>query len=85
MVRWADMTENEATQLNHEELVKLVLAQAQQIEALKKENEALRLKLQKNQKPPTNSSNSSQPPSRRSKEQFACEAQATQTWTAAGS
>ena len=64
MVRWADMTENEATQLNHEELVKLVLAQAQQIEALKKENEALRLKLQKNQKPPTNSSNSSQPPSR---------------------
>ena len=58
------MTEHEATQLTHEELVKLVLAQAQQIDALKKENEALRLKLEKIQKPPTNSSNSSQPPSR---------------------
>src|SRR5271157_365637 len=58
------MTEHEATQLTHEELVKLVLAQAQQIDALKKENEALRLKLEKIQKPPTNSTNSSQPPSR---------------------
>jgi len=57
------MTEHEATQLTHEELVKLVLAQAQQIEALKKENEVLRLKLEKARKPPTNSSNSSQPPS----------------------
>jgi transposase len=58
------MTEHEATQLTHEELVKLVLAQAQQIEALKKENEVLRLKLEKGRKPPSNSSNSSQPPSR---------------------
>src|SRR5271157_312433 len=58
------MTESELAQLKHEELIKLILAQAQQIEALKAENEALRLKLEKNQKPPTNSSNSSQPPSR---------------------
>jgi len=57
------LTENELTQLKHEELVKLILVQAQQIEALKKENEALRLKLGKDRKPPTNSSNSSQPPS----------------------
>lgn len=58
------MTENELAQLKHEELIRLILAQAQQIEALKAENEALRLKLEKKQKPPPNSSNSSQPPSR---------------------
>lgn len=57
------MTESELAQLQHEELIKLILSQAQQIEALKAENEALRRKLEKNQKPPTNSSNSSQPPS----------------------
>lgn len=58
------MTENDLARLQHEELIKLILAQAQQIEALKAENEALRRKLDKNNKPPTNSSNSSQPPSK---------------------
>lgn len=51
------MTRNELTQLNHEELIDLILV-------LQSEVEALRLKLEKNKKPPTNSSNSSQPPSR---------------------
>jgi transposase len=58
------MTENELAQLQHAELIKLILAQAQQIEVLKAENEALRRKLEKNNKPPSNSSNSSQPSSR---------------------
>jgi transposase len=57
------MTESDLVQLQHEELIKLILVQAQQIEELKAENEALRLKLEKNNKPPTNSGNSSQPPS----------------------
>jgi transposase len=58
------MTPSELTKLKHEELVDLILAQAEQIEALKAENEALRLLLERGKKPPTNSSNSSQPPSR---------------------
>ncbi|HEY9153228.1 MAG TPA: IS66 family transposase [Anaerolineales bacterium] len=51
------MTRNQLTQLNQEELIDLILV-------LQSEVEALRLKLEKIQKPPTNSSNSSQPPSR---------------------
>jgi len=51
-------------QLSREELIDLVLAQFEQMSKLQAEMDALRLKLQKNQKPPTNSSNSSQPPSR---------------------
>ena len=65
------MTENDLAQLSREELVKMVLAEHTQLEALqvivaqlKADNEALRLKLEKGKKPPTNSSNSSQPPSR---------------------
>lgn len=51
------MTRNELVDLDHEALIDLILA-------LQAEVEALRLKLEKNNKPPTNSSNSSQPPSR---------------------
>jgi transposase len=65
------MTQNELTQLSKEELVEMVLALYHQNEALqaaiaelKADNEALRVKLEKGKKPPTNSSNSSQPPSR---------------------
>jgi transposase len=58
-------------ELTREELVGIVLAQADQmaslqvmIDELKADNEVLRAKLEKLQKPPTSSSNSSQPPSR---------------------
>jgi transposase len=65
------MTQDELAQLSREELIELVLAEHGQLEALqaafaelKADNEALRMKLEKSKKPPTNSSNSSQPPSR---------------------
>ena len=58
-------------ELTREELIGLVLAQAEQMAAfqvmlaqVQAENEALRVKLEKLEKPPTSSSNSSQPPSR---------------------
>lgn len=49
--------------LSREELIAIILWQAAQIEVMRKEMEVLRLKLEKLQKPPTNSGNSSQPPS----------------------
>jgi transposase len=58
------MVRKELAQLSREELIDMVLAQFEQMTQLRSEVEALRMKLQKNQKPPTNSSNSSQPPSR---------------------
>jgi transposase len=65
------MTQEDMTQLSREELVEMVLAEHAQLEALqeiivhlKADNEALKLKLEKGKKPPTNSGNSSQPPSR---------------------
>jgi len=72
------MTQDDLARLSREVLVELVLAEHAQlealqavntqlksdIEALKADNEALKLKLEKGKKPPTNSSNSSQPPSR---------------------
>ena len=65
------MTQDDVAQLSREELVELVLAEYAQLEALREivvqlqaDNEALKLKLEKGKKPPTNSSNSSQPPSR---------------------
>lgn len=50
--------------LTKEELIQLILAQAEQLRKLQIEYEALKLKFEKNQKPPTSSKNSSQPPSR---------------------
>ena len=57
--------------MSREELAELVLAEYAQLEALREivvklqaDNEALKLKLEKGKKPVTNSSNSSQPPSR---------------------
>ena len=64
------MTQDELAQLSRDELIDLVLAEHAQVETLqvlvaqvKADNEALKLKLEKGKKPPTNSSNSSQPPS----------------------
>jgi transposase len=64
------MTEDELAQKSRGELIDLVLAEHAQLEAsqaiiaqLQADNEALKLKLEKGKKPPTNSSNSSQPPS----------------------
>jgi transposase len=51
------MSKNELDALTKEELIQLILA-------LQADYEALKLKFEKNQKPPTSSKNSSQPPSR---------------------
>jgi len=58
------MTRSDLAQLSREELIDLVLAQYEQTVQLRAEIEALRLKLEKGRKPPTNSGNSSQPPSK---------------------
>jgi transposase len=58
------MTQQELDHLSREELIAIILAQAAQIAVMQKEVEVLRMKLEKIQKPPTNSRNSSQPPSR---------------------
>jgi transposase len=65
------MTQDDLSQLSRDELIQMILTQYQQnvalqetVAQLKADNEALRLKLEKGKKPPTNSSNSSQPPSR---------------------
>jgi transposase len=58
------MNQHPFEQLSREELITMNLAQAAQIAVLQKELEVLRLKLEKLQKPPTNSKNSAQAPSR---------------------
>src|SRR5512136_1834898 len=58
------MTRDDLAQMSRDELVEQVLADHARLQELQAEIEALRLKLEKNKKPPTNSSNSSQPPSR---------------------
>jgi transposase len=58
------MTQDDLAQLSREELIQLILVQAEQLSQMKADYEALLLKLEKGKKPPTNSSNSSQPPSR---------------------
>ncbi|HVN56339.1 MAG TPA: IS66 family transposase [Anaerolineaceae bacterium] len=50
--------------LTKEELIDLILLQAEQLKQLQADFEALKLKFEHNQKPPTTSKNSSQPPSR---------------------
>jgi len=58
------MSQQELNDLSREELIQIILKQAHLIEALQKEIEVLRLKIDKLQKKPTtNSKNSSQPPS----------------------
>lgn len=58
------MTQDDLSKLSKEELIELALSEYAQLQALKAEYEALKLKLEKNKKPPTNSGNSSQPPSK---------------------
>lgn len=58
------MTRNEMAEMSRDELMDLLLRQAEQIAELQSEVEALRKKLEQGQKPSTNSGNSSQPPSR---------------------
>jgi len=58
------MTQATLEELSREELIALVLAQSEQLARLQADYEALLAKLEKLQKPPTTSRNSSQPPSR---------------------
>jgi len=58
------MSRTELDHLSREELIALILKQAEWLAAMQKEVEALRLKVEKLQKPPPTSKNSSQPPSR---------------------
>ena len=58
------MEQEKLAELDREALIELILQQAQQIAVLQSEIEVLHKKLEKGKKPPTNSGNSSQPPSR---------------------
>jgi transposase len=58
------MNHDDLARMSRDELIDLILAEHAQLEALRADYEALKLKLEKGKKPPTNSSNSSQPPSR---------------------
>jgi hypothetical protein len=58
------MGKTELESLTKEELIQMILAQYEQLTKLQADYEALKLKLEKNQKPPSSSKNSSQPPSR---------------------
>ena len=59
------MAREELDELTKEELIDLILKQAEQLAELQADFEALKLKFEQNQrKPPTTSKNSSQPPSR---------------------
>ncbi len=57
------MTQDDLSKMSREELIELALSEYAELQTLKVEYEALKLKLEKNKKPPTNSGNSSQPPS----------------------
>ena len=61
--------------LSKEELIEIIMQQNEQmvkmqagLEKLRADYEALKMKFEQNQKPPTSSKNSSQPPSRDQKE-----------------
>ena len=58
------MTEADLARMSREELIELTLQAYEQNLQLKAEVEALKLKLEKGKRPPTNSGNSSQPPSK---------------------
>lgn len=59
------MTQDDLDLLSKEDLIRLILEQAKQLAQLKADYEALKLKVEQNQKkPPTSSKNSSQPPSK---------------------
>jgi transposase len=58
------MTQEELELLSKDELIHLILAQAKMLEQLKGDYEELKRRLDEQQKPPTTSKNSSQPPSK---------------------
>jgi len=58
------MTHDDLAEMSRDELIDLVLAEHARFVALQADFEALKLKLEKGKKSPTNSGNSSQPPSR---------------------
>ena len=58
-------------QVPHAELLALVKVLIAEVERLQEENRQLRVELEKLRRPPTNSRNSSQPPSRDQKSQAA--------------
>lgn len=58
------MTRDDLARMSRDELIDKVLADYAELQQLQVEIEALKLKLEKGKRPPTNSSNSSQPPSR---------------------
>ena len=58
------MTHDDLARKSRDELIDLILAEHAQLVALQADYEALKMKLEKGKKPPTNSNNSSQPPSR---------------------
>ena len=58
------MSREKLAELDRGALIELILQQAQQIVSLQAEIDVLRKKMEEGKKPPTNSGNSSQPPSR---------------------
>jgi len=58
------MGKTELETLTKDDLIQMILAQYEQLTKLQADYEALKLKFEKNLKPPTSSKNSSQPPSR---------------------
>ena len=58
------MSESELELLSKEELIRMILEQAKRLAQLKADFDALKKKVEQSQKPPTNSRNSSQPPSK---------------------
>ncbi len=58
------MTRDDLARMSRDELIDLLLDEHAQLVALRADYEALKIKLEKNKKPPTDSSNSSQPPSK---------------------
>src|SRR5512136_2135365 len=58
------MTPDDLARMSRDELIDLILEKHAQLIALQADYEALKMKLEKGKKPPTNSSNSSQPPSK---------------------
>jgi hypothetical protein len=59
------MTQEDLNLLSKEDLIRLILEQAKQLAQLKADDEALKLKVEQNQKePPATSKISSQPPSK---------------------
>ena len=58
------MTQEELELLSKEELIRLILAQAKMLEQLRADYEELKRRFDEQQKPPTTSKNSSQPPSK---------------------